>query len=73
MSRKWRNEVEDVLAAEGACAIRWEDTGGGHVRVRGRVGRRHFALTVSATPSDRRTLLNIRGDLRRIIKGIKAL
>ena len=73
--RKWKREIEKVLEAEGLTDIVWKTTGGNHQKAIGRCGlcscRRPVAIVTSLTPSDSRTLRNVRADVRRQLRALR--
>lgn len=60
---EWRRHVNRIAAQHG-CTV--EPTRNGHLRIRHMNGR---FTTVSGTPSDKRALLNVRADIRRLVRG----
>lgn len=68
---KWVSEALAAVESEGVRCVAWETSGGGHIRLtithRG-VARKLFT---SRTPSDHRTLANLRRDVRRIMHEIE--
>ena len=74
MRIKWKKEVEKVLEREGMKEIVWKLTGSNHLKATGICPcpkQRRVSVITSLTPSDgQRTLLNVRGDLRRQLRTI---
>ncbi len=60
---EWRRHINRIAEQHG-CTV--EPTRGGHLRIRHMNGK---STTVSATPSDKRALLNVRADVRRLARG----
>jgi hypothetical protein len=68
--RDTRRECSAVAEEFGARFTGIEVTGSGHRRIRITKGSTAVFLIVPSTPSDRRAMLNVRADARRLLRSI---
>lgn len=67
-SRKYRREIATLIEGEGAEVMDVEVTSGDHLKFICKFkDKRRFFIT-SQSPSDRRTMLNLRSDVRRWVR-----
>lgn len=69
-SHKYRRDITAVIEGEGAEVVDVKQTSGDHLKFICKFkNKRRFFIT-SQTPSDRRTMLNLRSDVRRWVKEV---
>lgn len=68
----WHREAMRRLEQEGVEAVKFLRRRRGHPYLEGRYKGQYVRVTVGATPSDRRAMLNVIADARRSMKNIDA-
>lgn len=66
--KQWKRELASIVEGEGGQVLGIDVTNGSHYRVRAEFPTRTVSVVTSQSPSDYRSGLNFKRDLRRLLR-----